>query len=74
MPTPCYQQVIYGPDVLNGAAIDATLWADNNAVIPLTGKHRITTNLVYGDDEVQPLYQESTLDLEAIIYLETMTG
>lgn len=74
MPTPCYQQVIYGPDVLNGAAINPLLWADNNAVIPLTGKHRITTNLVYGDDEIQPLYQESTLDLEAIIYIETMTG
>jgi len=67
--TPCYQRLIYGPDVDYPVPNPVT-----NAIIPLTGKHRLGTQIIYGDDEVQVLYHEHTLDLEAIIYNETHTG
>lgn len=69
MPTPCYQQLVYGPSP-EVEPLNYTL----NAVIPLTGKYRLNTNIVYGDDENNLLYHEHTLDVEAIIYNETHTG
>ena len=68
--TPCYLQLIYGPDVDPAGALNYT----TNAVIPLTGKYRLLSKIVYGDDEVQVLYHEHSLDVEAIIYNETHTG
>lgn len=67
--TPCYQQVIYGPSVEGDP-----LSVDLNVLLPLTSSHRLSSQIVYGDDEVQPLYNEHTLDLETVIYLETSTG
>ena len=67
--TPCYQQLIYGPDVEHDPLNYTT-----NAVIPLTGKYRLLSKIVYGDDEVQVLYHEHSLDVESIIYNETHTG
>lgn len=68
--TPCYEQLIYGPDVDPAGALNYT----TNAVIPLTGKYRLLSKVVYGDDEVQVLYHEHSLDVESIIYNETHTG
>lgn len=62
MPTPCYEQVLYGP------SIDVTPEDVANVVIPLTGTHSLLSDVVYGDDEINPLYTEHTLTLEAIIY------
>lgn len=67
--TPCYLQLIYGPDV-EGDPLNYT----TNAVIPLTGKYRLLSKIVYGDDENQVLYHEHSLTVESIIYNETHTG
>lgn len=69
MATPCYTNVIYGPSV-TVLPVDT----DANVVIPLTGKHNLSSNAVYGDDEAQHLYYENTLNLEAVIHLQTSTG
>lgn len=74
MPTPCYQQVIYGPDVIENTETPDPLWTTRNVVIPLSSNHNLQTKFVYGDDEVQVLYQEHTLNVEAVIYKETFRG
>jgi len=77
MATPCYLYMIYGPSAegveLSGGGFGAAD-ADDNAVIPLTGKYKLSEKIIYAADEVSPLYREFTLQFETVIYKETMTG
>ena len=68
MATPCYEKVIYGPNA--GGTPDP----DADVIIPFTGSHTLRSEVIYGDDEIQPLYMEHHLDLEVILYLETLTS
>jgi len=63
MATPCYEKVIYGVDV-------SDLGSPQTAVLPFTSSHQLLSDVVYGDDEVQPLYTENTLTLETVLYNE----
>lgn len=77
MATPCYLYMIYGPSAegveLSGGGF-GTADADDNAVIPLTGKYKLSEKIIYAADEVSPLYREFTLQFETVVYKETMTG
>lgn len=66
---PCYEYLIYGPNVIGAAIPD-----DSNAIIPLTGKHKLNSNVIYSEDGVTPIYTEYTLELEAVIALEYTTS
>lgn len=69
MATPCYLYMVYGPSVE-----DETPDEDLNAVIPLTGKYKLSEKIIYAADEVSPMYREFSLQFETVIYKETMTG
>lgn len=66
MPTPCPLRMIYGPNVLSPTLDDA--------IIPLTGKYKLTGKVVYAEDDVHYLYTEYTLMFDLVIYPEVSTG
>lgn len=77
MATPCYLYMVYGPSAGGIELSDDSIAApdaDDNAIIPLTGKYKLLEKIIYAADEVSPMYREFTLQYETVIYKETMTG